>query len=316
MSCLSSLIPACYHPRILTERASASLVKRLRKAVIPVAGLGTRFLPATKSIPKEMLPIVDKPTIQYVVEEAVQSGFEDIVFVTSQGKHAIEDHFDYNYRLEQRLSEQGNEELLKAVGDISEMITISSVLQKKQLGLGHAIQTTEVFIGDEPFGVLLGDDILTHEVPCMKQLREVYETHQASVIAVQEVSWESVSRFGVVAVEPVEGKDNRVFKIKDMVEKPSREEAPSNLASIGRYILTPAVFQALNETKPGAGGEIQLTDGLRGLIKNEAVYACRFDGIRYDAGNKLGYLMATVEFALQREDVGEEFREYLKNLKL
>ncbi|MDA2923321.1 UTP--glucose-1-phosphate uridylyltransferase GalU [Acidobacteria bacterium AH-259-L09] len=291
-------------------------MERVRKAVIPAAGMGTRFLPATKAIPKEMLPIVDKPTIQYVVEEAVQSGFEDIIFVTGQGKNEIEDHFDYDYRLEHRLKEQGKEDLLRIVRNISEMIAVSSIRQKKPLGLGHAVQITETFIGDEPFGVFLGDDIVVHKVPCMKQLLTVYDRYQASVVAVEEVPWESVSRFGLVAVEPVESKDHRLLRIRDMVEKPPREEAPSNLAIIGRYILMPGVFQALKKTTPGAGGEIQLTDGLRGLMELEPVYAYRFEGTRYDVGNKLEYLIATVEFALRREDLQGEFRDYLRSLKL
>ena len=291
-------------------------VRRVRKAVIPAAGMGMRFLPATKAIPKEMLPIVDKPTIQYVLEEAVQSGFEEITFVTSRGKNEIEDHFDYDYRLEHTLREQGKHDLLKVVQEIRRMITISSIRQKKPLGLGHAILITKAWIGDEPFGVLLGDDITVGEIPCMKQLLGVYETRQASLVAVLELPREALSGYGVVAVEPVAGEDDRLFAVKDVVEKPPPEEAPSNLAVIGRYLLTPTIFQCLEKTKPTAGGEIQLTDGLRSLIEAEPVYAYRFKGSRYDAGNKLGYLIATVEFALQRKDLGEEFRTYLKNLKL
>lgn len=292
-------------------------MSQVRKAVIPAAGMGTRFLPATKAIPKEMLPIVDKPTIQYVVEEAVQSGFEDIVFVTSQNKYAIEDHFDYNFELSKSLEEQNKTELLDLVNRLSGMIAISSVRQKKPLGLGHAVLVTEPFVGDEPFGVFLGDDIIDSEVPCMKQLLDVYMKYQASVIAVLEVPKETVSHYGVVCVEaPEQGSDNRIFKICDLVEKPEPEEAPSNLAIIGRYILTPRVFAALKETTPGAGGEIQLTDGLRNLHRKEPVYAYRFKGERYDAGNKLEYLIATVDFALKRGDLGPGFRDYLRNLKL
>ncbi len=275
-----------------------------------------RFLPATKAIPKEMLPIVDKPTIQYVVEEAVQSGLTEVTFVTSSRKTEIENHFDYDDRLEHRLREQGKLDLLNVVQEISRMITVSSVRQKEPLGLGHAILITRALIGEEPFAVLLGDDIMVDRVPCMKQLLKVYETRQASVLAVQEVPQETISRYGVVAVEPVEPGDDRVFSVKDMVEKPPPEKAPSNLAVIGRYVLTPTIFPFLEKTKPGAGGEIQLTDGLRSLIEKEPVYAYRFQGTRYDAGNKLEYLMATVEFALQREDLGEQFRAYLKDLKL
>ncbi len=291
-------------------------MRRVRKAVIPAAGMGLRFLPATKAIPKEMLPIVDKPTIQYVVEEAVQSGFEEIIFVTSRSKNEIEDHFDYDYRLEHTLREQGKHDLLKVVQDITQMITISSIRQKKPLGLGHAILITQSSIGEEPFGVFLGDEITADEIPCMKQLIGVYENHRSSVVAVQEVPQEAISRYGMVAVEPVEGEDDRVLLIKNVVEKPPPEKAPSNLAVIGRYILTPTIFQCLKRTKLGAGGEIQLTDGLRSLIEEEPVYAYRYKGSRYDAGNKLEYLIATVEFALQREDLGEDFRTYLKNLTL
>jgi len=293
-------------------------MKHVRKAVIPAAGLGTRFLPATKAIPKEMLPIVDKPTIQYVVEEAVQSGFEDILFVTSQNKYAIEDHFDYNFELERILEEQGKTELHKMVSDISRMITISSVRQKKPLGLGHAVLVTEPFVGDEPFGVFLGDDIIDHEVPCMKQLLDVYEQHGgASVIAVLEVPPETVSHYGIVSIRPVNGSaEDRVYEVQDLVEKPALASAPSNLAIIGRYVLTPGIFKALKQTTPGAGGEIQLTDGLRNLLKSEPVYAYRFKGERYDAGNKLEYLIATVDFALRRKDIGKAFRDYLKSLDL
>lgn len=292
-------------------------MRHVRKAVIPAAGMGTRFLPATKAIPKEMLPIVDKPTIQYVVEEAVQSGFEDIIFVTSQNKYAIEDHFDYNYELEKSLEEQGKLDLLHMVSQISRMITISSVRQKKPLGLGHAVLVTEPFIGDEPFGVFLGDDIIEDETPCMKQLLNVYAELGGSVVAVLEVPPETVSSYGIVSVEPVNGDaENRVFRVKDMVEKPKLQSAPSNLAIIGRYILTPTIYACLKETTPGAGGEIQLTDGLRNLLRREPVYAYRFKGERYDAGNKLEYLIATVDFALRRKDIGKAFRNYLKGLKL
>jgi UTP--glucose-1-phosphate uridylyltransferase len=292
-------------------------MKHVRKAVIPAAGMGTRFLPATKAIPKEMLPIVDKPTIQYVVEEAVQSGFEDILFVTSQNKNSIEDHFDFNYELEKSLEEQGKFDLLQLVSEISQMITISSVRQKKPLGLGHAVLATELLVGDEPFGVFLGDDIIDHEIPCMKQLLEVYQKYEASVVAVLEVPPETVSSYGIVSIRAENGDaENRIFRVTDMVEKPRREEAPSNLAIIGRYILTPGIYTALRETTPGAGGEIQLTDGLRNLLKREPVYAYRFKGERYDAGNKLEYLIATVDFALRRKDIGKAFRRYLKSLDL
>ena len=291
-------------------------MKRIRKAVIPAAGIGTRLLPATKVIPKEMLPIVDKPIIQYVVEEAVESGFEDIIFVTSKGKNEIEDHFDYDYRLEHSLSQQGKEELRRSVSYLSEMISISSIRQKKPLGLGHAVQVAQPFVANEPFGVFLGDDIIVSDVPGMRQLLQVYETYQASVVAVREVSWEVVSRYGLVVTETLGDEEDGIFKVLDMVEKHRREDAPSNLAIIGRYILTPKIFQALEQTAPGSGGEIQLTDGLRCLLKEEPVYACRVKGSRYDAGNKLGYLIATVELALAREDLGADFRDYLKSLQL
>jgi UTP--glucose-1-phosphate uridylyltransferase len=292
-------------------------MKQVRKAVIPAAGMGTRFLPATKAIPKEMLPIVDKPTIQYVVEEAVQSGFEDILFVTSQNKYAIEDHFDYSFELERSLEEQGKGDLLKLVSEISRMISVASIRQKKPLGLGHAVLVTEPFVGDEAFGVFLGDDIIDHDVPCMKQLLDVYDRYAASVIAVLEVPPETASNYGIVSVRSVEGDpEGRLFEVKDLVEKPRSETAPSNFAIIGRYVLKPSIFKALKRTKPGAGGEIQLTDGLRNLLKSEPVYAYRFKGARYDAGNKLEYLIATVDFALRRDDLGKAFRNYLKSLNL
>ena len=298
------------------KRASNNTMKNLRKALIPAAGMGTRFLPATKAIPKEMLPLVDKPTVQYVVEEAVQSGFKDVIFVTGRNKTEIEDHFDYDYRLEKELEARGKKDLLRAVRDISEMIAVTTIRQKKPMGLGHAVLCGETVIGDEPFGVFLGDDIIVHQEPCMSQLMRVFDRHQATVLAVQEVSWESASLYGLVAVQPVEEGDGRLFKVTGLVEKPPREKAPSNLAIIGRYVLTPRIFTALRETEPGAGGEIQLTDGLRSVLQDEPIYAYRFEGKRYDAGNKLEFLIATVELALQREDLGEDFRDYLKSLKL
>lgn len=289
----------------------------VRKGVIPAAGMGTRFLPATKAIPKEMLPIIDKPTIQYVVEEALASGFEDLIFVTSQRKKALEDYFDDDHELESFLKERGKNDLLKIIEEISAMISVFSIRQKQALGLGHAVLQTEPFFGHEPLGVFLPDDIIRHDIPAMKQLVGIHEERQASVIAVQEVPWESVSRYGITLVEPMdEGGENRLFRIKAIVEKPAREEAPSNLAIIGRYILTPRIFESLKETGFDGAGEIQLTDGIRRLMDHEPVYAYRFRGLRYDAGNKLEYLIATVDFALQREDVGEELRAYLKKLEL
>ena len=290
-------------------------MKRVRQAVIPAAGLGTRFLPATKAVPKEMLPIVDKPTIQYIVEEVVQSGLENVVLVTNQDKGEIEDHFDHNPRLEQILGERGKNEELRMVEELAEMVSVSTVLQEDPLGLGHAVLVTRRLLEGEPFAVLLGDDIFTGEVPCLKQLLEVYESRQQSVLAVMEVPPETISRYGVVDVEPVEGAD-RLYRVRDVVEKPAPEDAPSNLIIAGRYILTPTIFETLEATAPGAGGEIQLTDGLKGLIERETVYAYRFRGVRYDAGSKLGYLMATIELALERPDLGEEFRNYLKGLRL
>lgn len=289
----------------------------VRKAVIPAAGLGTRFLPASKAVPKEMLPIVDKPTIQYVVEEVVESGLKDVIFVTSQGKHSIEDHFDYDFALEEALKEKGKEDLQQIVSGLANLITISSVRQKKPLGLGHAVLVTEHLVGNEPFGVLLGDDIIEHEIPCMEQLKRVHQARQASVIAVMEVSREAVSRYGVVAVEAVEGSENdRLFRVRDMVEKPPADEAPSNLAIIGRYLLTPAIFETLSHTKPGALGELQLTDGIRGLLEREPVYAYRFEGKRYDAGNKLEFVIATLEYALRHPEIGDALRSYLQQLDL
>lgn len=316
-------LEATFFPRTLMlsslyagQESGEKAVTRVRKAVIPAAGLGTRFLPATKAIPKVMLPIVDKPTIQYVVEEVVQSGLENVIFVTGQGQGEIEDHFGHNSRLEQRLRELGKKEALQIVEEIAEMVSVSSVCQKEPLGLGHAVLITQDLVEGEPFAVLLGDDIFTGEVPCLKQLLDVYESCQTSVVAVMEVPPEAVSRYGVVAVEPAEGKDDRLYRVRDLVEKPAPEDAPSNLIIPGRYILTPGIFEALGATQPGAGGEIQLTDGLKVLIETEPVYAYRFRGIRYDAGDKLEYLMATIQCALEHPDLGERFRNYLKGLRL
>lgn len=287
-------------------------MKAVRKAVIPAAGLGTRFLPATKTIPKEMLPIIDKPTIQYVVEEAVDSSLNEIVFVTRKGKNSIEDHFDTDLELERAL--QGKETLLKTVRAISRMISITSVRQKEPLGLGHAVLVTKHAIGDEPFGVCLGDDIILGETPCMRQLLDVYESTGCSVVAVMEVPWETVSRYGLVSIRNEGASSGHYFEIEDMVEKPAQSEAPSNLAIIGRYLLTPGIFEALEATTAGALGELQLTDGIRRLREKEKVYACRFEGKRYDAGNKLDYLIAAVEIGSRHPEIGEEFRNYLKTM--
>ena len=289
----------------------------VRKGVIPAAGLGTRFLPATKAIPKEMLPIVDKPTIQYVVEEAVASGLEDILFVTSQGKSAIEDHFDYDFMLEQMLERRGKKELLETVRQVSNMVSVASIRQKVPLCLGHAVLVAEPFVGHQPFAVFLADDIIEHEVPAMRQMLAVFQEHPGSILAVQEVPPDRISRYGIVGAQAVEGSGERLLRVEEMVEKPAPEEAPSNLAIMGRYVLMPEIFESLRSTRPGAIGEIQLTDGIAGLIdRGYPVYAYRFQGKRYDAGDKLEYLIATVEMALKRKDVGAAFREYLQSLKL
>jgi UTP--glucose-1-phosphate uridylyltransferase len=288
----------------------------IRKAVFPAAGLGTRFLPATKAQPKEMLPLVDKPLIQYVIEEAVSSGIENITIVTGRGKNAIEDHFDFSHELERVLQERGKHALLDEIRKISNMIHLTYVRQKEALGLGHAILMAREVVGDEPFAVLLGDDIISADIPCMKQMTALYEKLQASIIATCEVPRSEISSYGVIRGEPVEGFGGRVFKLQDVVEKPPASEAPSNMAIIGRYVLTPEIFPILANTRSGRGGEIQLTDGIRTLLQQQPVYAYRFDGTRYDAGDKLGFLKATVEFALRREDLGQEFRSYLKSLRL
>jgi UTP--glucose-1-phosphate uridylyltransferase len=290
-------------------------MKKIRKAVFPAAGLGTRFLPATKAQPKEMLPLVDKPIIQYVIEEAVQSGLTNIIIVTGRGKNAIEDHFDVSYELEKLLEERGKTGLLDQVRTISSMINVAYVRQGETLGLGHAVLMAKDLIGDEPFAVMLGDDIIDSPVPCMKQMVQVFEEHQGPVVAVHQVPRDEISAYGVIDGVP-EGTSGRVYRIRDMVEKPAVNEAPSDLAIIGRYILTPDIFDALEQTPRDKGGEIQLTNGLRALKDRRALYGYRFEGVRHDAGNKLGFLKATVEFALKRDDLGGPFREYLKSLQL
>jgi UTP--glucose-1-phosphate uridylyltransferase len=289
--------------------------RKVRKAVFPAAGLGTRFLPATKAQPKEMLCLVDKPLIQYVVEEAVASGLTHIIIVTGRGKNAIEDHFDVSYELEQLLEARGKHDLLEQVRAVSNMVTVSYVRQGEALGLGHAVLTARELVGDEPFAVMLGDDIIDNPVPCMKQMLGVFEEHGGPVVAVQRVPRAEISAYGVIAGHPEPG-DDRVYRIDDLVEKPRVEDAPSDLAIIGRYILTPDVFEALEKTPRDKGGEIQLTNGLRDLRARRELFGCRFEGVRHDAGNKLGFLRATVEFALQRPDLGGPFREYLRSLKL
>ena len=293
------------------------MTMRVRKAVFPAAGLGTRFLPATKAQPKEMLPLVDKPIIQYGVEEALASGCDQIIIVTGRGKSAIEDHFDVSYELEKMLQERGKTDLLAIVRRISDMIYVSYVRQKEALGLGHAVLTARELVGKEPFAVLLADDVIDAPIPCLKQMAQVFEETQCSVIATQVVEGKAISAYGVLDVRPVPGKfGDRLYEIKNMVEKPRLEDAPSNLAIIGRYILTPTVFETLSETTPGAGGELQLTDGMKLLLKREKMYAYVYEGKRHDTGDKLGFLKATVEFALKRDDLGGPLREYLRGLKL
>ncbi|HEX8501453.1 MAG TPA: UTP--glucose-1-phosphate uridylyltransferase GalU [Pyrinomonadaceae bacterium] len=287
--------------------------QKIRKAVFPAAGLGTRFLPATKASPKEMLPLVDKPLIQYVVEEAVASGVESIIIVTGRGKSAIEDHFDISFELENLLRERGKDEMFEAARSVSELARISYVRQKQALGLGHAILQAKDFVAGEPFAVMLADDIVDAEVPALKQMLAVYEETGAPVLGTMTVEGEAISRFGALDAEEVRP---GVFRVRDMVEKPRYEDAPSDLAIIGRYILTPDIFEEIESTRPGAGGEIQITDAMRALLKRREFYAVRFEGTRHDAGDKLGFLVATVEFALKRPDLGPQFREYLRSLNL
>ena len=287
------------------------------KAVFPAAGLGTRFLPATKAQPKEMLPLVDKPIIQYGVEEALAAGCNQIIMVTGRGKSAIEDHFDVSYELEKILEEKGKKDLLKVVRQISDMIHVAYVRQKEALGLGHAVLTARELVGREAFAVLLADDVIDAEVPVLKQMMRVFEETQCSVIATQIVEGKAISAYGVLDVKPAEGHyGGRLYEIRNMVEKPPLEEAPSNLAIIGRYILTPAIFDILEKTQMGKGGELQLTDGMRSLLKQEKMYAYVYEGKRHDTGDKLGFLKATVEFALKRDDLGGPMKEYLRTLKL
>ncbi|WP_438433831.1 UTP--glucose-1-phosphate uridylyltransferase GalU [Gorillibacterium sp. sgz500922] len=284
---------------------------KIRKAIIPAAGMGTRFLPATKAMPKEMLPIVDKPTIQYIVEEAVASGIEDIIIVTGKSKRAIEDHFDNFFELEHSLAEKRKWELLDEVRRPSEMADIHFIRQGEPKGLGHAIWCARKFAGNEPFAVMLGDDIVQAKPPCLKQMIDVYDRHEASVIGVQPVPWDEVSRYGLVDGEPI---DERVFKAKRFVEKPKREDAPSNLAILGRYILTPRIFDILGEQTPGVGGEIQLTDALARLAEEEPVLAYHFAGTRHDVGEKLGFIETTIAYALQNEELKDKLMAYLTDI--
>ncbi len=290
---------------------------KVRKAVFPAAGLGTRFLPATKAQPKEMLPLVDKPIIQYGVEEALSAGCDQIIIITGRGKQAIEDHFDVSYELEKMLEEKGKTDMLQIVRQISDMIHVAYVRQKEALGLGHAVLTARELVGNEPFAVLLADDVIDAPVPVLKQMMQVFEETQCSVLATQMIEGNAISAYGVLKVKLADGRFNgRLFEVLDLVEKPKPENAPSNLAVIGRYILTPEVFETLSTTQFGVGGELQLTDGLCALLKKQKMYAYVYEGRRHDTGDKLGFLKATIEFALKRPDLGEELRKYLKDLKL
>lgn len=286
---------------------------KIRKAIFPAAGLGTRFLPATKASPKEMMPLVDKPLIQYVIEEAVDSGIEEIILVTGRGKRAIEDHFDVAFELEHALKAKRDFSRLKEIQRLANMVTLCYVRQKEALGLGHAILCAKDIIGDEPFAVLLGDDIIYSKKPCIKQMINVFQKVKSSIIAVEKVNKKEIDKYGVI--KPKKAGD-RLWEILDLVEKPKIDKAPSDLAIIGRYILTPEIFHLLEKTKPDRKGEIQLTNGLKILLKTQKMFGYEFEGKRYDGGDKLGFLKATVEYALRRSDLGEEFKSYLKSLKL
>ncbi|WP_285894577.1 MULTISPECIES: UTP--glucose-1-phosphate uridylyltransferase GalU [unclassified Clostridioides] len=281
----------------------------VKKAIIPAAGLGTRFLPATKSQPKEMLPIVDKPTLQYIIEEAIDSGIEEILIITGRNKKSIEDHFDKSVELELELEQKGKTEMLEMVRDISNMVNIHYIRQKEPKGLGHAIYCAKSFIGDEPFAVLLGDDIVDSDVPCLKQLIDTYNEYKTTVLGVQKIAKEDTNKYGILDIKHIE---DRVYKVKDMVEKPAIEEAPSDIAILGRYIITPAIFDILEKQTPGKGGEIQLTDALQTLGKQEAIYAYNFEGRRYDVGDKIGFLEATIDFALKRENLKDDLMAYMR----
>ncbi|MDE3157102.1 MAG: UTP--glucose-1-phosphate uridylyltransferase GalU [Acidobacteriota bacterium] len=292
------------------------MTTRVRKAVFPAAGLGTRFLPATKAQPKEMLPLVDKPIIQYGVEEAVASGIDNILLVTGRGKNAIEDHFDVSIELETFLEARGKTDLLEQVREISNMIHFAYVRQGEPLGLGHAVLVTRELVGDEPFAVILGDDVIDAAPPAIQQMIDVFDRVGGPVLAVERVPTDQISSYGVVAVEPDRTYGERVYKVRDLVEKPARQDAPSDLAIIGRYILTPDIFPALEATASDRTGEIQLTNGLRRLLRDRPIYACEVEGVRHDTGNKLGFLKAVVYFALRRPDLAEPFRQYLESLDL
>jgi UTP--glucose-1-phosphate uridylyltransferase len=283
---------------------------KIRKAIIPAAGLGTRFLPATKAQPKEMLPIVDKPTLQYIIEEAIASGIEEILIITGRNKTSIENHFDKSVELELELEKKGKTELLEMVRDISDMVNIHYIRQKEPLGLGHAVGCAKSFIGDEPFAVLLGDDIIDSEEPCLAQLIRAYEETNSIILGVQSVDKNDVYKYGIIDIE---SKDDRLYKVRDMVEKPNVSEAPSNVAILGRYILTPDIFEILEKQAPGKGGEIQLTDAIEYMLKSHHIYAYEFIGNRYDVGDKLGFIKATIDFALKREELRDDLLEILKN---
>ena len=283
----------------------------VKKAIIPAAGLGTRFLPATKSQPKEMLPIVDKPTLQYIIEEAIESGIEEILIITGRNKKSIEDHFDKSVELELELEQKGKTEMLEMVRNISNMVNIHYIRQKEPKGLGHAIHCAKSFIGNEPFAVLLGDDIVDSDTPCLKQLIGAYNEYKATILGVQEVEKEDTDKYGILSVKHIE---DRVYKVKDMVEKPSIDKAPSNIAILGRYIINPSIFEILENQTPGKGGEIQLTDALKTLATQEAIYAYNFEGRRYDVGDKFGFLEATIDFALKRDELRDDLLNYMKEV--
>jgi UTP--glucose-1-phosphate uridylyltransferase len=285
---------------------------KVRKAIIPAAGLGTRFLPATKALPKEMLPIVDKPTMQYIIEEAVESGIEEILIITGRNKKSIEDHFDKSVELELELENKNKDDLLKQVKDISNMVNIHFIRQKEPKGLGHAINCARAFVGNEPFAVMLGDDIVDAKIPCLKQLMNCFDEKQSTIVGVQEVDKENVDKYGIVDGVQI---SERVYKVNNLVEKPQVDLAPSNIAILGRYIITPDIFDILDDTAPGKGDEIQLTDALKTLISKQDIYAYVFEGRRYDVGDKLGFLEATVEFALKRDNLKVPFMQYLQTLK-
>ena len=297
----------------LSNLSLDAMTNKIRKAVFPAAGLGTRFLPATKASPKEMLPLVDKPLIQYAIEEAVGSGIESILIITGRDKSAIENHFDISFELEQLLKEKGKVAMFDQIRAISDIAQISYTRQKQALGLGHAIYQAKDFVGNDPFAALLADDVIDADVPALKQMIDVFEKYEAPVVATMQVEGEAISRFGVIDADEIEP---NVFRINDMVEKPVFADAPSDLAIIGRYIFTPDIFEAIEQTTPGAGGEIQITDAMRLLLKKRPFYAVKLNGRRHDAGDKLGFLIATVEFALKRDDLGSDFRNYLKSLDL